>query len=302
MLLTRWLNTVAVRILGRRTKTREEARRGSRCGTSLGHRSVPEALAAFSVSAEPLESRVLLVVQSFIFPDSWAKIIIDDGPGGLPPETVLLTGPSQVDVDWEGAIGQAQDDSPPTPREEVPIELVQLSLQGIGPNVGPVQVQLQLGPQSLGLLEEVNNGTSGQLDFPADSFFDVFFEVTVAGQSLHNNAPARVQKNNLTGLPPAIGDTWVFNGNVPLFAPGNVPTPFFITQICHTARPPLDFGDAPDSTYPTLLINDGARHVTITPARRLVPRAIRRRTANPTSLRLATTSPAGRTTKTASRF
>ncbi|MFC1981423.1 SBBP repeat-containing protein [Chloroflexota bacterium] len=32
----------------------------------------------------------------------------------------------------------------------------------------------------------------------------------------------------------------------------------FVTKLC---SPPLDFGDAPDSPYPTLLTNDGARHL-----------------------------------------
>ena len=48
---------------------------------------------------------------------------------------------------------------------------------------------------------------------------------------------------------------------------GGVPTTVEVVNAIHIARPPIDFGDAPDplsttaGEYPTLVVNDGARHM-----------------------------------------
>ena len=48
---------------------------------------------------------------------------------------------------------------------------------------------------------------------------------------------------------------------------GGVPTTFEVVGAVHIGEPPIDFGDAPDpliataGEYPTLVVNDGARHM-----------------------------------------
>jgi hypothetical protein len=79
--------------------------------------------------------------------------------------------------------------------DEIQTEIVSLELTG-----GGVTVHLAPSPASTGLIEEQLNSTPG-LDFPANSFFDVFFEVVVNGHTLHNATPLRVQCK-ITEIPP----------------------------------------------------------------------------------------------------
>jgi hypothetical protein len=80
--------------------------------------------------------------------------------------------------------------------DEVKTEIVSLQLTG-----GGVTVRLAPAPASTGLIEEQHNTTSGTLDFPANSFFDVFFQVDVNGLTLHNATPLHVQCK-ITEIPP----------------------------------------------------------------------------------------------------
>jgi hypothetical protein len=73
--------------------------------------------------------------------------------------------------------------------DEINTEIVYFQLTGGGIKVSESPTQA-----SNGLIEEQANVMSGQLDFPANSFFDVFFEVDVGGGViLHNDVPFRVQ-------------------------------------------------------------------------------------------------------------
>ena len=71
--------------------------------------------------------------------------------------------------------------------DEVNTEIVFMELTGNG-----VTVRESPTRASTGKIEEQQNTTSG-LDFPANSFFDVFFEVGVGGVTLHNNTPFRLE-------------------------------------------------------------------------------------------------------------
>lgn len=64
--------------------------------------------------------------------------------------------------------------------DDVPTELVRLSLTGRHPTLGNIELRLREGFSSTGTLEETENQVSGRLDIPpfapkgtADSFFDV---------------------------------------------------------------------------------------------------------------------------------
>ncbi|GEM_PF-3082664 len=73
--------------------------------------------------------------------------------------------------------------------DTIPTEIVALSLTG----AGPLTVTLQPSPDSLGKVTELNNNTDGDLEFPVDSFFDVFVNIDLNGTVLHNIAPIRIQ-------------------------------------------------------------------------------------------------------------
>jgi hypothetical protein len=88
--------------------------------------------------------------------------------------------------------------------------MVQLDLKGYS-SLGPVVVKLNSSKPSTGEIEETQDATTGVLDVPpfadtgsADSFFDVFFEVTVGDRVLHNDRPVRMQTTILHKPPTPI--------------------------------------------------------------------------------------------------
>ena len=98
---------------------------------------------------------------------------------------MVLTGPTWVDVWFERREGEALDDDGDG-REEVMTHMTGLDLRG-NSSVGPVHVRLNPQFDSKGEIEERVNNTPGILDVApfgtgvADSFFDVFVEVEIAG-------------------------------------------------------------------------------------------------------------------------
>jgi hypothetical protein len=185
-------------------------------------------------------------------------------------QNLSLSGPTEIRVNFEGdQEGDAKDDNG-NGRDEVPTELVQMNLFGFMPGGGFAFLNLQFGVPSLGVMEEMTNSTPDVLDVPpftptgvADSFFDVFFDISVQADpqqqplQLHNETPARMQ-GTITHKPPAIDEMFLLqNGPIELFArdeQGNpLQTGVFLISANHTPNPRvLDFGDAPES-YGTLL-------------------------------------------------
>jgi hypothetical protein len=117
-------------------------------------------------------------------------------PGGA-AEAVNLTGTATQTVTFpttEGSAGDGDTDG----LDDVPTEMIALNLTGVS-SLGTVNVGLNTGMASLGTIEELANNTAGVLDVPpftatgaATSFFDVFFEIEIAGQSLFNTDPAEI--------------------------------------------------------------------------------------------------------------
>ena len=82
----------------------------------------------------------------------------------------------------------------PGATDKIETEIIQMDLVGSSPLVGDLTVRVSGEAPSLGEIEEQSNDT-GELDFPADSFFDVFFELELNGGQLelHNEQPLRLE-------------------------------------------------------------------------------------------------------------
>jgi uncharacterized repeat protein (TIGR01451 family) len=210
-------------------------------------------------------------------PNSLARLTLVTPRG---TETVELSGPTTVNV-FIGPQGQAQD-SDGNGRDDVATELVALDLRG-NSSLGPVQVRLRPShkhpnQRSTGRIEEVVNLTPGTLDIPpfrpigsATSFFDVFVEIAVAGQVLHNDKPKR-----LTGIirnkPPKEGDTYESPEIIELLDENERLTGYRLGRAIHIPNPEerrraadlsIRKADAPDPVAPgqlltyTLVITNG---------------------------------------------
>jgi len=165
------------------------------------------------------------------------------GPTGS-SETIVVHGPTAVDVQFERREGEAQDDSG-NGRDEVQTEIVDMNLQGTS-SMGPIHVTLNPDMPSVGGIEELVNNTPGWLDLDpfnpgdADSFFDVFFDITVDTPNgplvLHNAKPKHMQ-TVITDKPPGPGNTYESPERIELFDAAGNPTGFFLGATRHTPRP-----------------------------------------------------------------
>ncbi len=164
-------------------------------------------------------------------------------------QSVRLVGPSTVHVDL-GSLQDTDNDG----LEQVPTEMVQLDLTGSSP-LG--QVSLSLNPQipTIGEIEENANTQANRLDLPpfapsgdADSFFDVFFEVTVPGIGvLHNQAPSRLE-STIAHKPPETGNTYMKTGGaIELFDASGNPTGIFLISADHTPSPAVEVDSFTDT-------------------------------------------------------
>src|SRR4029077_2177424 len=99
-------------------------------------------------------------IENDVFPNTSASVHIEAGSLGCPGgETVMLSGPTAVNV----ALG-ALADTDNNGREQVPIEMVQLSLTGNSTCYGPVAISLRDLSQhpyrrTTGEIEETANNT-----------------------------------------------------------------------------------------------------------------------------------------------
>ena len=161
------------------------------------------------------------------------------GPSGL-NETIQLRGPTWVDVWFERREGEARDnDASPDGLDEVMTKMVGLDLSG-NSSLGPVHVTLNPNMMTVGEIEEKVNNTPGVLDIPpftnvgaANSFFDVFFQIEVAGQKLVNQVPKRLQ-SMITHKPPGPGDVYESPTVIPLFTSTGDATEFRLGPARHT--------------------------------------------------------------------
>ena len=131
--------------------------------------------------------------------------------GGPPLPPVVLTGLMTV--------GRGQ----PTPGSngllEIPTQIIEWRTAGTSPK-GPVSLTLNPLMASNGQIVQISSGG----DFPAMSFFDVFFDVTLGGEVLHNALPYDVSAQ-VSSIPPAPGTTFQGPGAgpLPLYDPSGAP-------------------------------------------------------------------------------
>src|SRR5262249_7098337 len=146
------------------------------------------------------------------FPNTFAQVTLLKADNST--EQVTLQGPTTVHV-IIGPNGQTTQTNS-TGRDQVDTEMVQLSLTGSS-SMGAVSLNLDPGHRTLGKITEQQNVTPGILDvrpfnpnpaLRADSFFDVFAELHVAGQTLHPATPLHMT-SVISYKPPTNGDTYV---------------------------------------------------------------------------------------------
>ncbi len=177
------------------------------------------------------------------FPDTRARITIITQAGS---EAVDLQGPTVVRVNI-GRNGEASD-TDGDGKDQVQTEMVALELGGTS-SMGPVKVRLRdvrKHPfrRSLGEIEERVNVRHGRLDLPpfadkgaADSFFDVYFEVEVAGKVLHTDRPKRMRAR-ITYKPPRVAEFYFSPSVIELLDRLDRPTGIKIGSARHTPVPP----------------------------------------------------------------
>ena len=132
-------------------------------------------------------------------------------------------------------------------RDEVDTEIVHMELTGTS-GLGQMTVVESPSRDSTGKIIEQQNSGSNKMNFPADSYFDVFFEVTVGGLTLHNNDPFRMECKIeevppvlCFYLPPITGPIVLYNDNevkvATLKHALHIPLPPKETLIIFTNRP-----------------------------------------------------------------
>lgn len=143
-------------------------------------------------------------------------------PGGLTESLTLTSGPFNIIRQQQQGTGDG------APTSFIDTEIQSLSLVGNSPSLGPMTVRIGAGNgvlqgQTLGRVENVVSNPPGVPvlvgpdDFVSgDSFFDVFFEIDVAGQTFYNRTPHRLEAaitelppNGSTHFPPALVDIFV---------------------------------------------------------------------------------------------
>ena len=156
---------------------------------------------------------------------------------------VELSGPTVVRV-LIGPNGEA-DDSNNDGFDEVETEIVSMELVGQSP-LGPIVIRTSPVPPSTGEIKELQNNTPGILDIPpfngtgqADSFFDVFFEIEIGGQVLHNEIPVNMYAL-IDHKPPLPGTAYQSTHltPIPLVDEAGQPTGLEMVSETHTVGPP----------------------------------------------------------------
>ncbi|MBN2473844.1 MAG: PKD domain-containing protein, partial [Pirellulales bacterium] len=162
-------------------------------------------------------------------------------------ETIAVSGPATAHVYFEGPVQGVAYDDDGDGRDDVQTEMVALQLSGVSPTLGPVQVRLNPGFASLGEIEERSNAMANVLDLPpfavagtADSFFDLFFEIEVGGQSFYTAEPKRMS-SVIHHKPPGPGDVYENVEQIPLLDANGQPVPgYYLGATRHAPRPAVE--------------------------------------------------------------
>ena len=124
----------------------------------------------------------------------------------------------------------------PGGRTVIQTEMVQLDLQGVSPMLGPVFVQESPSLPSQGQVMQQAPG----VDFPAESFFDIFFQIQTQVGVLHNNQPLRMQ-SVIYGIPPISSLYFPPFPSTPIQLFNNLNQPVgFLRHAAHVPVPPQE--------------------------------------------------------------
>ena len=175
-------------------------------------------------------------------------------------ESVRVAGPTTVHVFFEGDTAGSADDDDGDGLDEVATEMVDLNLSGVSELLGPVHVRLHPGIPSLGQIEENENLAAGVLDLPpfgppgtnADSFFDIYFEIEVLGQTFHTIDAKRMQ-GVITYKPPEPGNLYQSPEEIRLYDSDGNPTEYYLAAASHEPNPPMEVDIFPETVGQMLL-------------------------------------------------
>lgn len=189
------------------------------------------ATTAFADVGDPFPSAGLDVFDS-VFLHQAIEIIAN--PFGLPigplPDS-NFAGPTSVTRSDPSLVGSLY---------QIETEIISMSLTG---SFGPFPAMIIESPtrDSIGLVRELTTGTNPG-HFPAESFFDVFFEIELGipgGLTIFNMDPAYLLAPFITDLPP-VGDTYWLRGWLEEGSDG-------IGEFIDLASPPPGFHSLPSA-------------------------------------------------------
>jgi hypothetical protein len=199
-----------------------------------------------------------------------------------------LSGPTQI-------VRHAVENKPP---DSLDTEIVFMKLTGTC-QPGGVTITVRESPTriSAGRIVEQQNGTPGTLEFPASSFFNVYFEVVTPAGTFHNVTPGLRMACKIASIPPYGCFYEPPIGSVPIFHPDEKQAGLLI----HASHLPID----PKKDL-VIFINAPKRTPTVTPqgpTSTPTPAGIATPTRTPTPASVATATgtptPAGVVTPTA---
>lgn len=207
------------------------------------------------------------IVDSFF--DVWTEISFDGGEtwnastGASSielrpdPQTTLISvaGETTIEVMFEGENeGDATDDDQDG-LDEVRTEIVSMDLNGRSPR-GPVSVKLDRERQSFGEIEEQENNTAGRLDVApfaegvADSFFDVWTEISIGGQIFVPESAVRMA-SVIGHKPPIDGERYCSTAAAPqrlIDLATGAPSGMFLVKVTHDVAPTVEHDVFPKTT------------------------------------------------------
>lgn len=137
-----------------------------------------------------------------IDPFEFTRVNLEILKVGSGAENVELNGFSSLYVPFGSSGDGYCNDSDGDDLDDVEAEIVALDLAGSSPNLGMVGMRMKSDPRSLGVMEEWTNNTDGILDIPpfalvgsVNSFFDIYFDLEIEGEVLHNEDPLHWEQN-----------------------------------------------------------------------------------------------------------
>jgi hypothetical protein len=142
---------------------------------------------------------------------------------GMFTETITAKGPTNV--------SRGTPYNPGNGRMKIDTEIVYMRLTGYSSHIGPITIIESPSKKSNGTIQQKTAG----IDFPADSFFDVYIEIQTMAGTFHNDAPKRMNAT-IYQIPP-YGSVYEGPQTIPLKNATDY-TIGFIKSTTHTVERP----------------------------------------------------------------